>query len=115
MEEGQWSSWCTSGTQQTSEPDDVKKRLARAEGAFGRTVFGQTFCWVPRWLLDLARQQVDGPQFVLFRRFNVLAEFEVGKKGTAGGPSSMTVEHLQPLLDHNKDSKLFFPHGRNSC
>ena len=30
------------------------------------------------------------------------------KKGAAGGPSGVTVEHLQPLLDHPKDLRLFF-------
>ena len=30
------------------------------------------------------------------------------KRGAAGGPSGMTVEHLQPLLDHPKDLRLFF-------
>ena len=33
-------------------------------------------------------------------------------RGAAGGPSGMTVEHLQPLLDHPKDLRLFFPSGR---
>ena len=30
------------------------------------------------------------------------------RRGAAGGPSGMTVEHLQPLLDHTKDSRMFF-------
>ena len=30
------------------------------------------------------------------------------KRGSAGGPTGMTVEHLHPLLDHSRDSQLFF-------
>ena len=30
------------------------------------------------------------------------------KRGAAAGPSGMTVEHLQPLLDHVRDLRLFF-------
>ena len=30
------------------------------------------------------------------------------KKGSAGGPSSMTNEHLRPLLDSVRDTHLFF-------
>ena len=30
------------------------------------------------------------------------------KRGAAGGPSGMTVEHLQPLLDHPRDLHMFF-------
>ena len=30
------------------------------------------------------------------------------KRGAAGGPSGMTVEHLQPLLDHPRDLQRFF-------
>ena len=34
--------------------------------------------------------------------------FRSSKKGEAGGPSGMTVEHLQPLLDHPRDLQLVF-------
>ena len=30
------------------------------------------------------------------------------KRGSAGGPTGMTAEHLHPLLDHSRDSQLFF-------
>ena len=31
-----------------------------------------------------------------------------GQRGAAGGPSGMTVEHLQPLLDQPRDLQRFF-------
>ena len=34
------------------------------------------------------------------------------RKGTAGGPSGMTNEHLRPLLDNPRDMHLFFSSGR---
>ena len=37
----------------------------------------------------------------------LLRNLRSAKRGAAGGPSGMTVEHLQQLLGHAKDSKLF--------
>ena len=34
--------------------------------------------------------------------------FRSAKRGAAGGPSGMTVEHLQPLLDAPRDFRAFF-------
>ena len=47
----------------------------------------------------------------LSREFNLdgalfLRNLRSARRGAAGGPSGKTVEHLQPLLDHNKDAKL---------
>ena len=38
---------------------------------------------------------------------NLSKNLRSAKRGAAGGPSGMTVEHLQPLLDHPKDLRLF--------
>ena len=84
----------------------VKKRLARAEAL---VYLGE---------LSSARQVLEGAQLAPGSRersglFNLddsmfLRNLRSARRGSAGGPSGMTVEHLQPLLDHIKDSKLFF-------
>ena len=42
---------------------------------------------------------LDGDRF--------LRNLRSARRGAAAGPSGMTVEHLQPLLDHSKDAKQF--------
>ena len=37
-----------------------------------------------------------------------LRNLRSARRGAAAGPSGMTVEHLQPLLDHGKDAKRFY-------
>ena len=37
-----------------------------------------------------------------------LKNLKYAKRGIAGGPSGMTVEHLRPLLDCPRDHRLFY-------
>ena len=55
--------------------------------------------------------RVPGPPEVVNHRpdsqFN-LGNLRSARRGAAGGPSCMTVEHLQVLLDHSKDAKQLY-------
>ena len=52
----------------------------------------------PSWSTS-RESNLDGVSF--------LRNLRSARRGAAGGPSGVTVEHVQPLLDHNKDAKLF--------
>ena len=96
----------------------------RGAGPFGRIIFspeGFGGCTVgpQQKLTDQSKRpreaRVPVPPEVNHRpnsQFNLdgdlfLRNLRSARRGAAGGPSGMTVEHLQPLLDHNKDAKLF--------
>ena len=62
-------------------------------------------CWTPS--LQTSPVTCHQPHFALDER-RLYKNMRTAKRGAAGGPSGMTMEHWRPLLDSPKDLKLFF-------
>ena len=77
--------------------DDVERRAARAEMLVG---LGELSSASPITCHQPRSRALDERRFYKNMRS--------AKRGAAGGPSGMTMEHLRPLLDSPKDLKLFF-------
>ena len=62
----------------------------------------------PQALATVSECVASSPADTSTEHLLAAAELRSAKRGAAGGPSGMTVEHLQPRLDHPKDLRLFF-------
>ena len=113
--------------------DDINKRVDRAEAlvhlgelsSARQALEGAELAQGSQQTLDILRDQSKRPRETRVpippelvhhssqSPFNLdesrfFRNLRSAKRGAAGGPSGMTVEHLQPLHDHTKDARMFF-------